>query len=102
MKFLINLLFFGFLFYLSAPTLVSLLDKEEDITYFYNFAEEEVENEVTAEDAKLKHEALLFDISFYFVSKPYELKLINSTILGYKNLAHQIFSPPPNNLKYFS
>ena len=102
MKLMVQLFLFAFMFFLSAPTLVSLVDNEEDIACFYNFAEEEVEKEVSTEEGKLKQEALLFNFTYFFDKAQSSLIFKNLSVLGYQNLAHQIFAPPPNNLKYLS
>ena len=41
MKLLVNIFLFIFITFLSTPTLIGMLDKEADTSYFYTMCEEE-------------------------------------------------------------
>jgi hypothetical protein len=94
MKFLcINFLIF-FISFLSTPTIVSIVDNEVDISCFYNLCEEEENLEFFDKIKSVPY------IDFEFGNLSCNLlKLLNvssETNLSFTNLAHQIFSPPPN------
>ena len=41
MKFAVNFVLFIFITFLSVPTIVTMIEKNTDVSAFYNFAEEE-------------------------------------------------------------
>ncbi|NHM04183.1 hypothetical protein [Flavobacterium celericrescens] len=93
MKILVNIVAFLFITFLSTPTIISMIDKDVDTSYFYNMCEEE-ENHVPFNEIKSLPSA---DFSFTNFSSD-NLFTLNVSIehdLSFDNLAHQIFSPPP-------
>ena len=46
MKILVNIVLFMFLSFLSAPTIVSLIEDEADVSIAYSLTEEEIHKEV--------------------------------------------------------
>jgi hypothetical protein len=94
MKLLVNIFVFLFITFLSTPTIISMIDKEVNTSYFYTTCEEE-ENHVCFDEIK----TVPF-INFEFANLSYHLhNLLNVSTeanLSFTNLAHQIFSPPPD------
>jgi hypothetical protein len=93
MKILVNIVAFLFITFLSTPTIISMIDKDVDTSYFYNMCEEE-ENHVPFNEIKSLPSV---DFSFTNFSSD-NLFTLNVSIehdLSFDNLAHQIFSPPP-------
>jgi hypothetical protein len=82
--------------FLSTPSVLSVIDEGIDISFFYNFAEEE---EVEKNE--------IFNEMNFFISKGITVVCFanNSSLesnfqirnsLKFTNLSHKIFSPPPN------
>ena len=93
MKFLCILFSFLFIAFLSTPTVISMIDKEVDTSYFYTMCEEE-ENHVYFDEIKsvsLRN----IDLTHFFFKNKNVLNISIETNLSFTNLAHQIFSPPP-------
>lgn len=95
MKVVVSFLVFLLITFLSTPTIISVLDKDADISYFYTLSEEEEEeNQVSFDEIKsvaLSSQELL---SFFYNSSV-TLHVAMVANLSFTNLAHQIFSPPP-------
>ena len=94
MKFLVNIVLFIFITFLSTPTLVGMIDDKVDTSYFYSMCEEEENhapfNEITSIPSN--HYSLLnIDLE---ESKAFDISTKHD--VAFFNLAHQIFSPPPN------
>jgi hypothetical protein len=96
MKLLVNVFLFIFITFLSTPTLIGMIDKEADTSYFYNMCEEE-ENHAPFNEIKS-----IPTIHYSYINfSSFEVNELNVLVehdLSFDNLAHQIFSPPPNNL----
>ena len=94
MKFLVNIVLFIFITFLSTPTLVGMIDDKVDTSYFYSMCEEE-ENHAPFNEIKSipsNHYSLLnIDLE---ESKAFDTSTKHD--VAFFNLAHQIFSPPPN------
>ncbi|WP_445454583.1 hypothetical protein [Flavobacterium sp. 25HG05S-40] len=91
MKFCTSLLLILFVAFLSTPTVVTLIQKNVDTSFFYSFAEEEIHKELKEVKAEVKQN---FDYPFL------ELKIIKATIISenlsrHDNVSSEIFSPPP-------
>jgi hypothetical protein len=94
MKFLVNIVLFIFITFLSTPTLVGMIDNKVDTSYFYSLCEEE-ENHAPFNEIKSipsNHYSLLnidlYESNMFDVCAKHDVSFFN--------LAHQIFSPPPN------
>ena len=80
-----------FLSFLSAPTVISLIQDDADISMAYNLAEEEIQKEIKEVKAAPEKE---FQLSLLRISK-------KSTLINFENLQRHenafgdIFSPPP-------
>ena len=94
MIFLVNIVLFIFITFLSTPTLVGMIDDKVDTSYFYSMCEEE-ENHAPFNEIKSipsNHYSLLnIDLE---ESKAFDISTKHD--VAFFNLAHQIFSPPPN------
>lgn len=94
MKFLVNIVLFIFITFLSTPTLVGMIDDKVDTSYFYSMCEEE-ENYAPFNEIKSipsNHYSLLnIDLE---ESNTFDVSTKHD--VAFLNLAHQIFSPPPN------
>ena len=94
MKFLVNIVLFIFITFLSTPTLVGMIDDKVDTSYFYSMCEEE-ENHAPFNEIKSipsNHYSLLnIDLE---ESKAFDISTKHD--VAFFNLAHQIFSQPPN------
>ena len=89
MKFLVNIVLFIFITFLSTPTIVGLIDNKVDTSYFYSMCEEE-ENHISFEEIKfVQHDCLYF--SKYSIEKITSLNIQIEHDLNFDNLAHQIF-----------
>jgi hypothetical protein len=90
MKFLSKIVILIFLVFLSTPTLISMIEKEVDVSMFYSFAEEELQKEIKAE------------VLYYSEIDNNSLIIFESKVLYFHNnselptVFREIFSPPPN------
>jgi hypothetical protein len=96
MKLIINTVLFLFIIFLSTPTVVGMFDDDVDISCFYNLAEEEETNPTVLEVKILPLIQYTFLNFFIFETSKFNVNL--NHVLSYNNLAHKIFSPPPNSL----
>ena len=91
---MVNIVLFIFITFLSTPTLVGMIDDKVDTSYFYSMCEEE-ENHAPFNEIKSipsNHYSLLnIDLE---ESKAFDISTKHD--VAFFNLAHQIFSPPPN------
>jgi len=96
MKYLCLLFLSFFILFLSTPTLIGMLDEKVDTSCFYNLSEEEEnENRVSFEELKTLQTNHFSLENFQFgKNNNYGFSSIND--VSSFNLAHQIFSPPPN------
>ena len=91
MKILVNIVLFMFLSFLVVPTIVSILQDDDDISVSYNINEEEMHKEI--KDVQLSMHSFL-EVSFVKTIK-------KSTLIKSENLRRhdsvfgEIFSPPP-------
>lgn len=93
MKLIAKLFLFVFITFLSTPTIISLIEKSTDTSYFYSTSEEEqVHKEVKAE---LKLE-LAYTLALFSSNTS---SLIQSENLSkHDNIAATIFIPPPEQV----
>ncbi len=96
MKLIINTVLFLFIIFLSTPTVVGMFDDDVDISCIYNLAEEEETNPTVLEVKILPLIQYTFLNFFIFETSKFNVNL--NHVLSYNNLAHKIFSPPPNSL----
>lgn len=95
MKLLVNIFLFIFITFLATPTLIGMVDKEADTSYFYTMCEEE-ENHSQFNEIKTVPTTNYSVVHFSFGELAKLNVLMEHDLLSFDNLAHQIFSPPPN------
>ena len=81
-----------FIAFLSMPTIVTLIEKNTDVSLFYSFAEEEIHKDLKEIKADLKQQ-------FGYPSLDSKIKLnseiVSENLSHHDNVAEEIFSPPP-------
>lgn len=98
MKFIAQGILFLFLAFLSTPTIVTLIEKNTDVSVFYNFAEEENQKEI--KEIKEFKADLSFGLDYLFVGEQptTDSKIIFINELRHDNIADEIFIPPPEQV----
>lgn len=92
MKLLANLFLVVFITFLSTPTIVSLIEKKTDTSYFYSMSEEEqVHKEIKAELKQID-----YTVTFFQVSK--SSLILSENLSKHDNIASTIFIPPPEQV----
>ncbi len=92
MKVCTSIVLFIFILFLSAPTLVTMIEKETDISMFYSFAEEEHHKE-----AKVEVKNYFENNSMDFFDKEEKYSFFSKDS-EHPTVFREIFSPPPNCL----
>lgn len=95
MKQLVNIFLFIFITFLATPTLIGMVDKEADTSCFYTMCEEE-ENHSPFNEIKSVQTVSYSFVNFSIGELAKPNILIEHNLFSFDNLAHQIFSPPPN------
>lgn len=91
MKFLVNIVLFLFLSFLSLPTIVAVLQDDADMSIAYSFTEEEIHKEIKEVKA-----APYTEFQFVFLPRLKQSSEIKSENLQrHDNVFEEIFSPPP-------
>jgi len=83
---------FVFIAFLTTPTLVTLIEKNNDVSIFYSFAEEENHKVIKEIKADLK---MAFDCSSIGLREHQNSKIISKNLTRHDNIAEEIFIPPP-------
>ncbi len=94
MRFLVKIVLFVFLSFLSAPTIVSLVEDDADVSIAYSLTEEEVHKEV--KEVVVYH-TLHLDYHFPEISGIFT-KINSENLQRHDNVFEEIFSPPPENI----
>lgn len=92
MKLIAKFILFVFVTFLSTPTIVTLIEKNTDISMFYSFAEEENHKDIKEIKADLR---LNFDYPFMETVEHQNSKIIFENLTRHDNIAEEIFIPPP-------
>ncbi len=92
MKFFARLLIMTFITFLSTPTVITLIEKNSDISLFYSFAEEEIHKELKEVKAEVKQQ---FDYPFLELKIPKNTAIISENLSRHDNVSSEIISPPP-------
>lgn len=92
MKILTQLVLVVFVAFLSTPTIVTLIERNTDVSLFYNFAEEEIHKEVKEVKADLKQS---FDYPFLDAKVLQNSNIISENLSRHDKISEEIFSPPP-------
>jgi hypothetical protein len=92
MKLTSALLLFFFVAFLSAPTIVTLIEKNSDVSVLFNCSEEETNKDLKEIKANLNE-----SISLEFLNWNYKInnKIIFENLSKHDNVFAVIFSPPP-------
>ena len=95
MNFIVKIVIFVFIIFLSAPTIVSLIEKNTNISFYYNNSElEEMHKEIKLE---FKSEFKYDTFSLLYFNQPKKSSLILSENLSkHDNISSSIFIPPPD------
>jgi len=93
MKIIVKLLLFFFLTFLSAPTLVSLIEKKGDISFFYDNSEtEDFQKE-------LKTEFIFETFTFVvFIPQKKSSKILSDNLIKHDNISQKIIILPPDTI----
>jgi hypothetical protein len=93
MKLTAQILLFVFISFLVTPTVVSVIEKNTDISVFFSFSDEEKD-----------HKEIKAVFNFDFVGNPVHLSQFNSGLIHSENLSKhdiissKIFIPPPEQV----
>ena len=93
MKLLSKLLLIVFIAFLSTPTLVTLIEKNTNISLFYSLAEEEIHKELKEVKAEVKQH---FDYPFLDLKINKNSIIVSENLSRHDNVASEIISPPPD------
>ena len=93
MKFFVKIVLVLFIAFIAMPTVVGILDKKVDTSYFYNINEEEESLSTFNEIKMISYESVFFAINF--IESPLKKKFIcrKENMNGY--FSTSIFLPPP-------
>ncbi len=90
MKASVTIVLLLFISFLAAPTIVSLLDDNSDVSVSYSLNEEEIQKELQ----EIKAGPSQFVFSFVGIIKKTS-RVTSSNLRTHKNVFGDIFSPPP-------
>jgi len=96
MNIFIKITLFLFISFLATPTIISLLHKDVDVSYFYNISEEE-ENTIIFNELKVVHNEPYIFSDFFCTSLHYTPFFVYNESLKGTFLA-SILLPPPELL----
>jgi hypothetical protein len=94
MKIIVNIVLFLFLSFLSAPTIVSMIEDDADMSMVYSLTEEEIQKEIKEVKAHAQTE---FQLAFFANVKASTL-IKSENLRRHDNVSEEIFSPPPENI----
>ena len=94
MKFAVKIILIIFIAFLSAPTIVSLIEKSSDKSYFYDLSEEDhpTENEIIADFTFYQYHEIIA-----FPTKKSSL-ILSENLSKHDNVSAAIFIPPPEQV----
>ncbi len=93
MKLIAKLFLFVFITFLSTPTIISVIEKSTDTSYFFSMSEEEQVHKGLKADLKLE---LSYTVAIFSSSTS---SLIRSENLSkHDHIASSIFIPPPEQV----
>lgn len=96
MKLVAHLILFVFVAFLSTPTVVTLIEKNSDVSMFYSFTEEENNHKDLKE---IKADMRMgFDYPFIETLQVKNSKIISENQLRHDKIAEEIFIPPPKRV----
>jgi hypothetical protein len=92
MKHIAGVFLFLFVAFISTPTIISLIEKDTDVSAFYSFNEEEIHKDFSEIKANLKYD---YEFTFIVFPKQATSVIISENLSKHDNIAEEIFSPPP-------
>ena len=92
MKFLASTLLVLFVTFLSAPTVVMLIEKSADISSICDFSEEENQKEIKEVKSDFTFKT---QTEFVVFTTNYSKKFISENVLKHDTISEEIFIPPP-------
>ena len=92
MKFFVNIVLFLFLSFLAAPTIVSMLQDDADMSMVYSLTEEEIQKELKEVKAAPYMELRLP----FFAPAKKNTAIIAANDDDHDNVSREIHSPPPD------
>jgi len=93
MKFAVNFLLIVFVIFLSTPTIVSVVKKNTDTSFFYSMSEEEIKHKEIKSDFRFD-EPLTIAFAISETSGP----ILSENLSRHDNVASAIFIPPPEQV----
>ena len=83
---------FVFITFLSVPTIVTLIEKETDISAFYSFSEEEIQKQVKEIKAEVKTN---YNNELFNSLNNAKTVIVSENRSKHDAISEEIFSPPP-------
>lgn len=93
MKLIAGLFLFLFIAFLTTPTIVTLLEKDCDVSLFYKFSEEEHSH---SKEVKVFAYTHLISSDFLILKILKSNLILSENLSKHDNVSAQIFSPPPD------
>ena len=93
MKSVVKVVVFLFILFLAMPTIVSLIERNSNTSFFYSMAEEEQPHKDIKE---VKAQLRFTDYEIVSVAVQKSSLIISDSKLKHDNVSATIFSPPPN------
>lgn len=93
MKLIAKLFLFLFVAFLLTPTVVTLIEKECDVSMFYKFSEEEHSH---SKEVKVFAYANVFNPDFLILKISKSSLILSENLSKHDNVSAKIFSPPPD------
>jgi hypothetical protein len=91
MKIVVNIVLFLFLAFLSAPTIVSIVEDDTDMSMVYSLNEEEIHKDIKEVKAGPQ---TIFQFTFFKATKA-SSEIRSENLQRHDNVFEEIFSPPP-------
>jgi hypothetical protein len=91
MKFTVKIVIFVFFIFLSTPTILGLIEKNTDVSFFYSSAELEDMHK----DVKLEFKFDTFSFAFFNLPKMSSI-VLSENLSKHDNISSSIFIPPPD------
>lgn len=92
MKLAVNILLIVFVTFLSTPTIVSVIKKSTDTSYFYSMSEEELTHK------EVKAEFKFETVNLVFFPPQFSRVISSENLLKHNKIASSIFIPPPDQM----
>ena len=89
MKYAARLILLMFVFFISTPTIVSLIEKTTDTSYFYSMSEEELSHK------EIKADFRITEYHFIDLSRQTTSLILSENLSKHDNVSGTIFIPPP-------